>query len=157
MAKRGLRGCKLRGPEPLVLMTPNSNKNAMHGPAALQLTPDGRLKHLLTTEGLPKSLITELLDTVETFLSSQGQPVKRFHYCAERPSLIYFLRIQRELNNLDIAAHRLSADVVTLDIRTSSASKEKPCLIRWKISKPCRQISSSCAIMAVRRFSSQIA
>ena len=43
----------------------------MHGPAALQLTPDGRLKHLLTTEGLPKSLITELLDTAETFLSSQ--------------------------------------------------------------------------------------
>ena len=47
----------------------------MHGPAALQLTSDGRLKHLLTTEGLPKPLITELLDTAETFLSSQGQPV----------------------------------------------------------------------------------
>jgi aspartate carbamoyltransferase catalytic subunit len=39
----------------------------MQGPAALQLTPDGRLKHLLTTEGLPQSLITELLDTAETF------------------------------------------------------------------------------------------
>ena len=49
----------------------------MHGPAALQLTTDGRLRHLLTTEGLSKSLITELLDTAETFLSSQGQPVKK--------------------------------------------------------------------------------
>ena len=38
----------------------------MQGPAALQLTPDGRLKHLLTTEGLPQSLITELLDTART-------------------------------------------------------------------------------------------
>ena len=57
----------------------------MHGPAALQLTPDGRLKHLLTTEGLPKSLITELLDTAETFLSSQGQPVKRSLFYVGKP------------------------------------------------------------------------
>ena len=57
----------------------------MHGPAALQLTSDGRLKHLLTTEGLSKPLITELLDTAETFLSSQGQPVKKVPLLRGKP------------------------------------------------------------------------
>jgi aspartate carbamoyltransferase catalytic subunit len=96
----------------------------MHGPAALQLTPDGRLKHLLTTEGLPKSLITELLDTAETFLSSQGQPVKKVPLLRGKTVVnLFFENSTRTRTTFDIAAHRLSADVVTLDIRTSSASK----------------------------------
>ena len=68
----------------------------MHGPAALQLTLDGRLRHLPTTEGLPKSLITELLDTAETFLSSQGQPVKKVPCSAEKLLLTCFSKIQHE-------------------------------------------------------------
>lgn len=96
----------------------------MHGPAALQLTTDGRLKHLLTTEGLPKSLITELLDTAETFLSSQGQPVKKVPLLRGKTVVnLFFENSTRTRTTFDIAAHRLSADVVTLDIRTSSASK----------------------------------
>ena len=96
----------------------------MHGPAALQLTSDGRLKHLLTTEGLPKSLITELLDTAETFLSSQGQPVKKVPLLRGKTVVnLFFENSTRTRTTFDIAAHRLSADVVTLDIRTSSASK----------------------------------
>lgn len=96
----------------------------MHGPAALQLTTDGRLKHLLTTEGLPKSLIIELLDTAETFLSSQGQPVKKVPLLRGKTVVnLFFENSTRTRTTFDIAAHRLSADVVTLDIRTSSASK----------------------------------
>ena len=96
----------------------------MQGPAALQLTPDGRLKHLLTTEGLPQSLITELLDTAETFLSSQGQPVKKVPLLRGKTVVnLFFENSTRTRTTFDIAAHRLSADVVTLDIRTSSASK----------------------------------
>ena len=96
----------------------------MHGPAALQLTSDGRLKHLLTTEGLPISLITELLDTAETFLSSQGQPVKKVPLLRGKTVVnLFFENSTRTRTTFDIAAHRLSADVVTLDIRTSSASK----------------------------------
>ena len=96
----------------------------MHGPARLQLTEDGRLKHLLTTEGLPKSLITELLDTAETFLSSQGQPVKKVPLLRGRTVVnLFFENSTRTRTTFDIAAHRLSADVVNLDIRTSSASK----------------------------------
>ena len=96
----------------------------MHGPAALQLTSDGRLKHLLTTEGLPVSLITELLDTAETFLSSQGQPVKKVPLLRGKTVVnLFFENSTRTRTTFDIAAHRLSADVVTLDIRTSSTSK----------------------------------
>lgn len=96
----------------------------MHGPARLQLTEDGRLKHLLTTEGLSKSLINELLDTAESFLSSQGQPVKKVPLLRGRTVVnLFFENSTRTRTTFDIAAHRLSADVVNLDIRTSSASK----------------------------------
>mgnify|MGYP006144970897 CR=1 FL=1 len=96
----------------------------MHGPAALQLTSEGRLKHLLTTEGLSKALITELLNTAESFLSSQGQPVKKAPLLRGKTVVnLFFENSTRTRTTFDIAAHRLSADVVTLDIRTSSASK----------------------------------
>ncbi len=96
----------------------------MHGPAALQLTADGRLKHLLTTEGLPKTLITELLDTAESFLSSQGQPVKKVPLLRGKTVVnLFFENSTRTRTTFDIAATRLSADVVTLDIRTSSTAK----------------------------------
>ncbi len=96
----------------------------MHGPASLQLTPDGRLKHLLTTEGLSKSLINELLDTAESFLSSQGQPVKKVPLLRGKTVVnLFFENSTRTRTTFDIAAHRLSADVVNLDIRTSSTAK----------------------------------
>lgn len=96
----------------------------MHGPASLQLTPDGRLKHLLTTEGLPRALITELLDTAESFLSSQGQPVKKVPLLRGKTVVnLFFENSTRTRTTFDIAAHRLSADVVNLDIRTSSTAK----------------------------------
>ena len=77
----------------------------MHGPAALQLTSDGRLKHLLTTEGLPKSLITELLDTAETFLSSQGQPVKKVPLLRGKTVVNLFLKIPHVREQRSISLH----------------------------------------------------
>ena len=96
----------------------------MQGAAALQLTPDGKLKHLLTTEGLPKSLIIELLDTAESFLSSQDQPVKKVPLLRGKTVVnLFFENSTRTRTTFNIAAKRLSADVITLDIHTSSATK----------------------------------
>ena len=36
--------------------------------AALQLTPEGKLKHLLTIEGLPAQVVLQILDTARSFV-----------------------------------------------------------------------------------------
>ena len=96
----------------------------MPGPAELQLNRDGNLRHLLTTEGLSRELITSLLDTADGFRSAQGQPVKKVPLLRGKTVVnLFFENSTRTRTTFDIAAHRLSADVVTLDIRTSSASK----------------------------------
>ena len=77
----------------------------MHGPAALQLTQDGRLRHLLTTEGLPKSLITELLDTAETFCRRKGSQLKKCPCSAEKLLLTCFSKIQHERVQRSILLH----------------------------------------------------
>ena len=39
----------------------------------MQLTPDGKLKHFLTVEGLPPLLLEEILDRAEQFVSLPGK------------------------------------------------------------------------------------
>ena len=46
-------------------------------PCKVQLTADGRLKAFLTTEGLSKELLTEILDTADSFISTQERDVKK--------------------------------------------------------------------------------
>ena len=39
----------------------------------LQLDEHGRLRHFLSTEGLPRELLTQILDTAESFSGVIGQ------------------------------------------------------------------------------------
>ena len=43
----------------------------MTDPNTVQLTEDGRLKHFLTTEGLSRELLIEILDTADSFISAE--------------------------------------------------------------------------------------
>ena len=43
----------------------------------IQLGPDGRLRHLLTTEGLPAETIRHILDTADQFVSVSERDVKK--------------------------------------------------------------------------------
>ena len=45
-------------------------------PSQIQLNEDGRLKHFLTTEGLSKEILTEILDTADSFIGTQSRSVK---------------------------------------------------------------------------------
>ena len=45
--------------------------------ASLQIGPDGRLRHLLTTEGLPAETIGLILDTADQFVSVSERDVKK--------------------------------------------------------------------------------
>ena len=42
-----------------------------------QLNADGKLTHLLTLEGLPASIITQILDTADPFVSIGEREVKK--------------------------------------------------------------------------------
>jgi aspartate carbamoyltransferase catalytic subunit len=89
-----------------------------------QLNEHGELKHLLTTEGLPKANINQLLDTAEGFLNVNDREVKKLPLLRGKSVFnLFFENSTRTRTTFDIAAQRLSADVFNLNINASSASK----------------------------------
>jgi aspartate carbamoyltransferase catalytic subunit len=89
-----------------------------------QLNSHGELIHLLSTEGLPKAVIHQILDVAETFLSVNDREVKKVPLLRGKSVFnLFFENSTRTRTTFEIAAKRLSADVINLDIARSSASK----------------------------------
>ena len=89
-----------------------------------QLTADGALTHLLTLEGLPAQIITQILDTAEPFVSVAEREVKKVPLLRGKAMFnLFFENSTRTRTTFEIAAKRLSADVINLNIGASSASK----------------------------------
>jgi len=92
--------------------------------ADLQLDSAGRLRHLLTMRGLDRAVITELLDRAESYLSEDGEPVVRSNALAGKTvANLFFEPSTRTRASFDLAAKRLGADVLNLDVNTSSRKK----------------------------------
>ncbi len=90
----------------------------------LQLNPDGSLRHLLTLKGLHRDLLTRLLDDAETYLSAPGAPPVRSDKLAGRTvGNLFFEPSTRTRASFDLAGRRLGADVLNLDVNTSSRKK----------------------------------
>jgi aspartate carbamoyltransferase catalytic subunit len=89
-----------------------------------QLTRDGKLKHLLSIEGLPKAILNQILDTAESFAGVSEREVKKVPLLRGKTVCnIFFENSTRTRTTFEIAAKRLSADVVSLNVATSSQSK----------------------------------
>lgn len=89
-----------------------------------QLNEHGELKHLLTIEGLPKAIITQLLDTAGGFINVNDREVKKLPVLRGKSVFnLFFENSTRTRTTFEIAAQRLSADVFNLNINASSASK----------------------------------
>jgi len=89
-----------------------------------QLTPDGRLNHLLSIEGLPAGILGSILDTAASFVSVTEREVKKVPLLRGRSIFnLFFEPSTRTRTTFEIAAKRLSADVVNLNIATSSQTK----------------------------------
>ncbi len=89
-----------------------------------QLDDQGNLKHFLTIEGLSRTLLTEILDQAEGFLGVAQQAVKKVPLCRGKVvANLFFETSTRTRTTFELAAKRLSADVLNLNIATSSASK----------------------------------
>ena len=89
-----------------------------------QLTADGRLRHLLTIEGLPADILIQILDTATSFVSVTEREVKKVPLLRGKAIFnLFFEPSTRTRTTFEIAAKRLSADVVNLNIATSSQTK----------------------------------
>lgn len=92
--------------------------------ANLQLDSKGRLRHFLTIEGLSKRIITEILDTAESFSVLPEQSVKKVPLLRGKTiANLFFEASTRTRTTFEVAAKRLSADVLTINVSTSSAIK----------------------------------
>jgi aspartate carbamoyltransferase catalytic subunit len=89
----------------------------------IQLDRDGRLRHLLTLDGLGRARITALLD--------RAAALREAHRAGRLPRLLtgrtvmnlFFEASTRTRTSFELAARRLGAEVVNFDIASSSTSK----------------------------------
>lgn len=89
-----------------------------------QLNAQGQLQHLLSIEGLPKRILTDILDTAESFVGVAEREVKKVPLLRGKTVCnIFFENSTRTRTTFEIAAKRLSADVLNLNVSTSSQSK----------------------------------
>jgi len=94
---------------------------AMRNP---QLNASGELTHLLTLEGLPPEVIRSILDTADPFVSIAEREVKKVPLLRGKAVFnLFFENSTRTRTTFEIAAKRLSADVINLNIGVSSTSK----------------------------------
>jgi len=89
-----------------------------------QLNDKGELQHLLTIEGLPCEILTHILDTATSFVGVTAREVKKVPLLRGKSVFnLFFEPSTRTRTTFEIAAKRLSADVINLNIAVSSHTK----------------------------------
>ncbi len=89
-----------------------------------QLNKNGELHHLLSLDGLPVEVLRQILDAAESFVGVTQREVKKVPLLRGKSVFnVFFENSTRTRTTFEIAAKRLSADVINLAIAQSSASK----------------------------------
>lgn len=89
-----------------------------------QLDEQERLKHFLTIEGLSRALLTEVLDTAERFSPVGERAVKNVPLLRGKTVVnLFFEPSTRTRTTFELAAKRLSADIINLNIAASATTK----------------------------------
>jgi len=89
---------------------------------ASQFDGQGRLRHLLTLDGMPRAMIERLLDRAEA-MRAAGVRGARDVLAGRTVVNLFFEPSTRTRTSFDLAAQRLGADVINFDIASSSTSK----------------------------------
>jgi aspartate carbamoyltransferase catalytic subunit len=90
----------------------------------VQRDPAGRLRHLLTLDGLSSDELGRLLDLAQFYVRSPGDLPARDQGLAGRTvANLFFEPSTRTRVSFELAATRLGADVVNLDLHSSSRVK----------------------------------
>jgi len=91
---------------------------------SIQFDASGRLRHFLTIEGLSRDLLVRIMDVAESFTSVTAQQVKKVPLLRGKTVVnLFFENSTRTRTTFELAAKRLSADVLNVNIATSATSK----------------------------------
>lgn len=103
---------------------PTDGAGVVPGHVRLQLNEQGQLRHFLTTDGLPRELLTAILDNAAQFLPAEERAAKKMPLLLGKTIVnLFFEPSTRTRTTFELAAKRLSADVLNIDIGRSSTSK----------------------------------
>lgn len=84
----------------------------------------GELHHFIDLDGLDKSLLTQILDTAEGFAGVNDRTIKNVPLLRGKTvANLFFENSTRTRTAFELAAKRLSADVLNVDLVTSSTNK----------------------------------
>ena len=90
----------------------------------IQLDDNGRLRHFLSIEGLDQAMLTEILDTAESFTSVADRTVKKVPILRGKTvANLFFEASTRTRSTFELAEQRLSADILSLNVDTSATVK----------------------------------
>ncbi len=90
----------------------------------LQYTDNGKLRHFLTIEDLRKETLEQILSTADKFTQFGQREIKKLPLLRGHTVVnLFFENSSRTRTTFEIAAKRLSADVINLNPDTSSTSK----------------------------------
>jgi aspartate carbamoyltransferase catalytic subunit len=90
----------------------------------LQFDEKGNLRHLLSLKGLDATLLTNLMDEAEAYLTAPGAlPIRSQSLAGRTVGNLFFEPSTRTRASFDLAGRRLGADVLNLDVNTSSRKK----------------------------------
>ncbi|MCK4950188.1 MAG: aspartate carbamoyltransferase catalytic subunit [Gammaproteobacteria bacterium] len=90
----------------------------------LQVDENGRLRHFLSIEGLNRQILTDILDTAESFSGITDQHIKKVPLLRGRIIVnLFFESSTRTRTTFELAAKRLSADVLNININASATTK----------------------------------
>jgi len=90
----------------------------------MQRDSEGRLRHLITLEGLSREELISLLDLAQFYVRSPGDlPARDQSLAGHTVANLFFEPSTRTRVSFELAAQRLGADVVNLDMQSSSRVK----------------------------------
>ena len=92
--------------------------------SSLQLTSSGQLRHFLTIEGLTREMLVSILDTAESFTGVKDRSIKKVPLLRGKTvANLFFEPSTRTRTTFELAAKRLSADVLNISMSTSATTK----------------------------------
>jgi len=90
----------------------------------IQLDGQGRLRHFLSIDGLNRELLEDILLTAESFAGVGERAVKKVPLLRGKTIVnLFFESSTRTRTTFELAAKRLSADVLNINISVSATSK----------------------------------
>ncbi len=90
----------------------------------IQLDKNGRLKHFLSLENLSRDILIDILDTAQSFAGVNDKAIKKVPLLRGKTvANLFFETSTRTRTTFELAAKRLSADVLNVNMSTSSTTK----------------------------------